>query len=312
MARVATDFIEKSVGTGGVNQRHDVVRIQALLNAMPPYLGGPAPRLKQDGFIGPTTINAIKGFQRMNFGEVDGRVDPGKRMEKTLVDFEMRDGSRPLNQIGASLDLARAWMRLAYPIVAAHVDTSGKFTDLGQRSEDFKKFFNVGFGHPFTARPGAKRPITARELDRFRRIFDRAARLIAAQPRVIAIKSQSTDDSLQEPNVHSRPPILPLNSFLLVTYRLTDWDAVSGYGTGPMTRAGLLLQAAFVGGIDGPTIDLTADQAFIELGFADASLTLGDSSRYNWLAQRLAMSKSFRFFHVPNKGFGWKDVPDLP
>jgi peptidoglycan hydrolase-like protein with peptidoglycan-binding domain len=312
MARLATDFIEKSVGAGGVNQRHDVVRIQALLNAMPTYVGGPEPRLKQDGFAGAKTIAAIQGFQRMNFGEADGRVDPGKRMEKTLIDFEMRDGTRPLNQIGPSLDLARAWMRLAYPIVVAHIDTSGKFTDRGAQSDTLKQLFTVGFGHPFVQRSGAKRPITARELERFRQTWDRAARIISAQPTVIAIRNQNTDDSLQEPTVHTRPPLLALRSNLLLTYRLTDWDDTSGYGTGPMTRAGLLLQAAFDGAIDTGVTDLTADKMWIESGFADATVTLIESSRYNWLAQALAQGKGFRFFHVPRQGIGWKDVPNLP
>jgi putative peptidoglycan binding protein len=312
MARVMTDFIEKSVGTGGVNQRHDVVRIQAMLNAMPPYLGGPEPRLKQDGFIGTKTIAAIQTFQRTNFGDADGRVDPGKRMEQKLVEFEMAPGSRPLNQIGVALDQARNWMKIAYPIVAAHIDPAGRFTDHGQRSVAIKEMFRVGFGHPFVAHPGSKRAITTTELQRFRGVFDQAAKVIATPPMVQPIKTLNTDDSLQEPTVHSRAPLAALRSTILVTYRLTDWDAVSGYGTGPLTRAGLLLQAAFDAGVNGVSTDYTANQPFIETGFADASLTLNEAARYNWFAQRLAQGQNFKFFHMPSQGVGWKDVASLP
>src|SRR5215471_8792454 len=68
--------ISAAVGQGGLNKNPDVLAIQQSLNQIPPNQGGPAPRLKEDAWIGPKTIGAISTFQRNNTGlPVDGRVD---------------------------------------------------------------------------------------------------------------------------------------------------------------------------------------------------------------------------------------------
>lgn len=74
--------ISASVGQGGVNRSADVRTIQELLNKVPVGWGGPLPKLKEDGFIGPLTNAAIRGFQEVQFKQVfnpDGKVDPGQR-----------------------------------------------------------------------------------------------------------------------------------------------------------------------------------------------------------------------------------------
>ena len=71
--------IEKSVGQGGANKPDDVFNIQYGLDQVPPIDGGPATPLKIDGVCGPTTIGAIRDFQKKHFGLAgsNGRIDPG-------------------------------------------------------------------------------------------------------------------------------------------------------------------------------------------------------------------------------------------
>ncbi len=68
--------ISASVGQGGVNKKADVLTIQKALNQIPPNKGGPVPKLKEDGLVGPKTTGAILNFQKSNVGlDRDGRVD---------------------------------------------------------------------------------------------------------------------------------------------------------------------------------------------------------------------------------------------
>jgi len=68
--------ISASVGRGGVNKHADVLAIQKALNKIPPNQGGPDPKLKEDGWIGPKTNAAILKFQKANQGlPHDGRID---------------------------------------------------------------------------------------------------------------------------------------------------------------------------------------------------------------------------------------------
>lgn len=68
--------ITGSVGRGGRNMAADVKTIQSALNEVSPIDGGPAPKLKVDGVVGPLTIAAIEKYQRRQIGRADGRVDP--------------------------------------------------------------------------------------------------------------------------------------------------------------------------------------------------------------------------------------------
>lgn len=68
--------ISASVGQGGRNKNADVLAIQQALNKIPPNRGGPTPKLKEDGWIGPKTTGAIVNFQKINVGlKADGRID---------------------------------------------------------------------------------------------------------------------------------------------------------------------------------------------------------------------------------------------
>src|SRR6266699_1724849 len=98
---MVTDNISKSVGVDGFNVSRDVAWVQAYLNMTPPSEGGPAAKLKQDGFFGPKTRKAIEDFQRRNFGQFDGRIDPGKRTEQRLIALETSITTRPLIHVEA-------------------------------------------------------------------------------------------------------------------------------------------------------------------------------------------------------------------
>ena len=81
---VSARKLSKSVGQGGFNLRPDTLKIQELLNLISPRDGGPLVPLKEDGFIGPKTIAAIKAFQLFHGLGTDGRVDPGGALLKKM------------------------------------------------------------------------------------------------------------------------------------------------------------------------------------------------------------------------------------
>lgn len=70
--------ILNTVGDGGDNERPDVVIVQVLLNF---NRAANLPELATDGRCGPTTIEAIREFQRRVLAQFkpDGRIDPGGR-----------------------------------------------------------------------------------------------------------------------------------------------------------------------------------------------------------------------------------------
>ena len=53
--------------------------MQHLLNKASQIVGSPRLSIKEDGLIGPKTINAIREFQNSQLGFNDGRVDPGHK-----------------------------------------------------------------------------------------------------------------------------------------------------------------------------------------------------------------------------------------
>jgi len=108
--------ISSSVGKGGVNQRHDVITVQTLLNDNIRKFG-PLTDLKVDGLAGPHTVAAIEAFQRRLVGmsQPDGRVDPHGPTLKALL----RCGcDSPQENFPYSDDTFAVIGRLAEPIKA--------------------------------------------------------------------------------------------------------------------------------------------------------------------------------------------------
>ncbi len=74
------DRLNSSVGRGGKNDHTDVLQVQKKLNKNLHLLGAVTP-LREDGTIGPATLEAIVLFQRVavRISVPDGRVDPHGR-----------------------------------------------------------------------------------------------------------------------------------------------------------------------------------------------------------------------------------------
>jgi predicted chitinase len=85
-----------SVGRNGSNRPEDALEIQALLNRCGTLLPSFAP-LREDGLVGPVTVQAIELFQVDVVGETnaDGRIDPDGRTYQALVAAAARLGAPP-------------------------------------------------------------------------------------------------------------------------------------------------------------------------------------------------------------------------
>jgi hypothetical protein len=85
MASISRPVGKIPLGTTNANLPQDVKTVQKLLNAQIGKLTPLAP-LREDGAIGPNTINVIQEFQRRVVGmpQPDGRVDPGGATLKKL------------------------------------------------------------------------------------------------------------------------------------------------------------------------------------------------------------------------------------
>ena len=86
--------ILRPVGRGTVNEHNDVRIIQGALNRVLPNSGGPAPKLKTDGFCGSKTIAAIEKLQAKNFSwKPDGVIEPAKLTIGKLIDLARVGGA---------------------------------------------------------------------------------------------------------------------------------------------------------------------------------------------------------------------------
>lgn len=89
--------LSASVGRNGQNRSSDVKIVQRLLNRHLDQLTPSRPLLIVDGLVGDKTVTAIIDFQRqvLNFGNPDGRVDPGGRTWAGLQADAEPSGSSP-------------------------------------------------------------------------------------------------------------------------------------------------------------------------------------------------------------------------
>ncbi len=86
-----TQSITAAVGEGGANKRLDVAIIQLLLaDPQIPVEAGMSPLLVPDGIFGTQTANAIRLFQRAQFGIDDGLVQPSDFTMKRLNELTNR------------------------------------------------------------------------------------------------------------------------------------------------------------------------------------------------------------------------------
>ena len=90
--------IHAPVGRGGGNRKRDVLLIQRALNIVRRASGQPP--IREDGEVGPETINAISDFQRQHTSATDGRIDPHGPTLRALED-RMRAESEPVVRAAA-------------------------------------------------------------------------------------------------------------------------------------------------------------------------------------------------------------------
>jgi hypothetical protein len=79
--------IGAAVGRGGANVPSDVNTVKFLLNNVPQSQGGPFSPLSTGTSLD-SLAEAIEGFQDLQFGQADGRVDPGGRTIRLLGNFD--------------------------------------------------------------------------------------------------------------------------------------------------------------------------------------------------------------------------------
>ncbi len=70
------DTIVHGIGPDLTNDRQDVMRVQSLLNQVPPPVGGPETKLAVDGIFGPFTEKAIARFRKIQFGQIQNTLLP--------------------------------------------------------------------------------------------------------------------------------------------------------------------------------------------------------------------------------------------
>ncbi len=305
--------ISSPVGVRGTNRPTDVAWIQAYLNMAPPSEGGPTRKLKQDGIFGPKTRKAIEDFQSRHFGRFDGRVDPGKKTEQKLVALEQASTTRPAIHVEAARRQAQIWMNAGLTAVLRNIGTAGNVTldpIVDQRFADlFELAFRLNLRESGQGAPPAKHLVFVRQK------FERAATLLRQPIRPLLIKFMAAEDELRAPRLKFRPPLSIGGSIILANYKFTDFDATCGFGTGPFTRAAMLLQAAFIAA-DFSSATVTANETFILSGFSPADLAIRTSGNFSFFCQGMdAGGVVPRPFHHAPDSFGglggWNDEPGL-
>ena len=306
------EHISHSVGVNGGNRPLDVAWIQAYLNMAPPAQGGPAVKLKQDGLFGPKTQKAIEGFQKFHFGASDSRVDPGKRTEQQMIDLEESAATRPNLHIEDARRQAQIWMRAGVRQVTNHIAPDGTVMLRGAASQAFVDLFHLTFR--LSLRGTGDKTQLERHLRFVRQKMERADLLLTQRIRVLKIRFMAFTDELRPPKLVNRAPLAVGGSIILADYKFTDFDAACGFGTGPMTRAAMLLQAAFIAADFFPLATVVADEAFIRSGLGPAELAIRESGNYSFFCQGMAAGGRMPepFHHAPQAVKGWEDRPGLP
>jgi hypothetical protein len=151
--------ITSSVGSGGVNRRADVMRVQDYLNIARQQ--NRLPPIAVDGIVGPETVGAITAFQNRNTRVVDGRIDPLgptiavlERSVATIVEANLR---KEMLQVLDDLDqqLARKGYRLPNRLDA-------KFQSIRQYVRSFRAGPSIATGNVSTLQlaffPATSRP----------------------------------------------------------------------------------------------------------------------------------------------------------
>ena len=301
----------------GSNKTNDVARIQAFLNMVPQSLGGPMPRLQHDGKIGKNTIAAIKRFQTARFGKCDGVIEPRKQTESALINLELQPPVYGTVHVTAARKQALGWLLPAARSVVNGIDLSGRLTTTGAADQQLQDMVRWLFGVKIAGSQG-EGLADAELMKMIRRTFDAAMATIYQAASVLEIGVNEMYGYIAPDKFHELAPIQGVSGTVYVNFKFADWDSVSGYGMGPMTRGALFAQAAFAGFDRQRVQPMTANELQIKIGAASpffrSSDAVQDASRYLYFCQAyIAGGRApAKFYHVPSKVGTWEDVADLP
>lgn len=174
---VSARKLDKSVGEIGFNLPPDTLKIQELLNLISPNDGGPVVPLKEDGFIGPKTLAAIKAFQLFHSLGTDGRVDPGGALLQKMNDLPktaLADrNTRLLQKVTASIPDLNAMAAKAQRTIVEAID----FITLGAGGL-FTKKKSFDLADLYFAFGTQQRNQTLSELRFIRTTYDRVAAVV--------------------------------------------------------------------------------------------------------------------------------------
>jgi hypothetical protein len=133
-----------STGRRALNNEHDVLTVQALLNRIPPKVGGPPVELTPNGQLDDATFQAIWRFQQYQFHWADGVVDPG---QVTLG---------RLNQLAGELPpggFPHLRLNVLIPTLRITPSGPGPFLLVEEKDDPGKQDLSTNFAFDFTQLP---------------------------------------------------------------------------------------------------------------------------------------------------------------
>jgi hypothetical protein len=320
---VGVNPVRGSVGEGGRNQKTDVLKVQCLLNGVPPASGGPDAKLKLDGLCGPKTKAAIRRFQAKQLGMKwpDGRVDPGGKSELRLRGLEGTPDTSPMMYVAAARQQALAWANAGSAALEKLIRADGTTVPQAQADrvtvDNLQNAFNLIVYPKGPVLPPAE-TATPPVLKALRQRFVQLSALLAS-PSFVRYMDPRFLEAYGRFAPEAFPSLAPLHyghaAGEFVNFKFCDWDPVNAWGVGPHTRAALVLQYAAGGAIGAPLVSPTASSLWIHAKMFQASLALSDPAHYLYFAQimhRRDTSWAAPFHHVPEAGGTWFDTPGLP
>jgi peptidoglycan hydrolase-like protein with peptidoglycan-binding domain len=274
--------ITSSVGQAGINRKPDVEAIQTALNGISTFAGGPNPKLKVDGFIGPKTNGAILNFQKGNLGLTqDSRVDPnGSTLQR--INFILDGTTNDPKALAIScLPVSSFWTALAL----GSLPFPGAKNIAPATQAALETHFHLSNGKLSQA---IYLSIIRQNYMLVQGVFARAAQIF---------RSRTDAQAKQDQGVDTSGVPFPAYTFFHQSVNFTstfhDWNGVDGFG--PMCQSAMVLHEPvhFVDSFataandfyeHGPQYDhLTADQA------------VHNPSSYVCYAEQIAFGSDVRF-----------------
>ena len=291
-----------SVGRNGDNRKKDIVRIQAMLNVLPPMLGGPTVLLKLDDMVGPKTIAAIEGFQQKQFAKKDGKVDKNGPTFKKLVELEQSSQIIPVTLRPDSAAIARQWAEagLWHVNQAIGPDEGPKPKD--QVPERVRDLLMMFFGLEWDYRADFstfRRQVTANDLQFMRDKLSKMKASLMLPGMYTAIEYVQMYNDLTKPQRLQMCSGGSMGPFVNVAF--CEPDPVNHIGAAIHFRAAGLFQGSALAGDTQDRIFGVSDPDFYLSGMVAPILGLHSSAAYLFFCQ-CAAGGSLYYFIRENGG----------